>query len=181
MGEKVMMQVPSPLPVTSMGIKKNKFQLPSLSIQVVLVWALMTASSVAAAAVVAFAINVANIPCSPNSWILSCDDHLTAAQEAELGFFENGFAWLAVPQAAAATAGLLLPRRRARSRWSLAFLALVAASVAHYMYARFLLVYLDAKPGPGGDFFFISDVVCSVIFIVGDLLSFVSLFTGGVE
>lgn len=87
---------------------------------------------------------------------------------------------LTVPQAAAATVGLLLPRQRhRRNRRYLAMVALAFAAVAHYMHARTVLVFVSANPGAtvhhilsGGG---------AVVFIAADLLSFLSLLVGAHE
>ncbi|TVT99614.1 hypothetical protein EJB05_29610 [Eragrostis curvula] len=158
--------------------KKNKLQLPLLTVQWVLAWVFFTFFDAAAAMCILFAIAAAT--CSPcqSCWI-SQSPVLTPAQDVEMRSFAEGFLWSTVLQAATATAGLLLPRRRASSRWWLALVAVVSAAVAHYMHTRSVLVNIAADPE--NIFFAIVAGGGAFVFVAGDLFSILSLLIGGTE
>ncbi|TVU50817.1 hypothetical protein EJB05_02208 [Eragrostis curvula] len=179
MVEEVFKWVPFQLPVTSFKKNKFRFQMPLLKVQAVLAWALITAFSLAVTWCFLSAIEFANvpIPCSPILQPQPLD--LTPAQEVEVVSFWEGYQWFTVPQAATATVGLLLPRHRAGSRWTLAFVAIVSAAVAHYMQSRSVLVFIAADPEDIS--FIIMAGGCAVLFVGGDLLSILSLLIGGTE
>ncbi|TVU21555.1 hypothetical protein EJB05_31199 [Eragrostis curvula] len=163
------------------GFKTDKSGFPTMSVKEVFKWALVTASFVAVAFGVTAAVAIANIPvpCSlQTSKILQCPD-LTPAQDVAVESYGEGFLWLTVPQATAATVGLLLPRRHARSRWSLAFLAIVSATVAHCTFGRMIHIFVAANPGDVG--FKILAGFGMTAFLGGDLLSLLSLVIGGPE
>ncbi|TVU27029.1 hypothetical protein EJB05_29607 [Eragrostis curvula] len=180
--EEVFKWAPFQLQVKAFKKNKYRFQMPLLTVQGVLAWALFTFGSVAVTACILAAIAFANIPnpCSESQscWIPQPPD-LTPAQGFEVESFAVGFLWFTVPQAAAATVGLLLSRRRARSRWSLAFVAVVSAAVAHYMQSRSVLVSITADPGD--ILYMILAGGGAVVFVAGDLLSILSLLIGGTE
>ncbi|TVU27034.1 hypothetical protein EJB05_29612 [Eragrostis curvula] len=169
------------LPVTSMEIKKEEEEKEApfpmlLPVQRVLQWAFLVACWVAASILLSYI----PIPCSQSktAWIFQCPD-LTPAQGVEVDTYGDAFLWLTVPQAAAATVGLLLPRRHTRGRWSLALVAVVSATVAHYMMSRAALVFIAANPGDVG--FIILFVVGVVGYLAGDLLGLISLLIKGPE
>ncbi|KAK3128193.1 hypothetical protein QOZ80_6BG0458260 [Eleusine coracana subsp. coracana] len=168
-----------PLPVT----KKSRFpRTMLLSVEVVLGWALLGALAVALALGVSAVMLFANIPIpcrdSQSSKFFQCPD-LTPAQDAETVFFLEGYLLFTVPEAVAATAGLLLPRGHARVRWSLAFLAIVSTTFAHYMNARSVLIFIAANPGDIGYRILVGGF--SVVYLVVDLLGVLSLVIGGAE
>ncbi|TVU27023.1 hypothetical protein EJB05_29601, partial [Eragrostis curvula] len=137
-----------------------------------LAWAFFLAWSVAVATVCILVFANTSISCSQNQ----CPN-LTPAQGVEVDTYGYGFLWLNVPQGAAATVGLLLPRRHARSRWFLALVAVVSATVAHYMMGRLALIVIAANPGDirilgGGGV---------VVHLAGDLLGLISLLVKGPE
>ncbi|KAK3131620.1 hypothetical protein QOZ80_6AG0508940 [Eleusine coracana subsp. coracana] len=168
------------LPVTSKKSKQSRRSPMLLSVEEVLKWALQAAGYVVVSMAVTASIFLANFPisCSQMSKIFQCSN-LTPAQAASVDFFGKGFLWFTVPQAVAATVGLLLPRRRARSRWCLALATLASVIAAHYMVARVALIFIVANPG---------DIVYtilagggSVVFLANDLFHFLSLLVGEAE
>ncbi|TVU50816.1 hypothetical protein EJB05_02207 [Eragrostis curvula] len=146
-----------------------------LSVQGVLQWAFLLASCLAAAILFSYI----PIPCSKTAWIFQCPE-TTPAQDAE-SFGDSGHRWLTVPQAAAATVGLLLPRRRAQSRYFLAFLAVVSATAAHCMEARMILIFIAAGVNPGDIGLIIMCGAAVVVYLAGDLLGLISLLIRGPE
>ncbi|TVT99600.1 hypothetical protein EJB05_55030 [Eragrostis curvula] len=158
------------------GIKKNIQKM--LLVEQTLKWSLLMAGWMAGTLVVGSAIFVAAIRIlSGQTWtILDAVADLVSFWDWNDGL---GYLWLSVPQAAAAAVGLLLPRRHARSRWSLALVATASAAVAQYMNARVALSSVATNPGriaysilAGGG---------SVLGIGAELFVLISLLFGGPE
>ncbi|TVU27033.1 hypothetical protein EJB05_29611 [Eragrostis curvula] len=156
------------------GIKKNIQKM--LLVEQTLKWSLLMAGWMAGTLVVGSAIFVAAIRIlSGQTWtILDAVADLVSFWDWNDGL---GYLWLSVPQAAAAAVGLLLPRRHARSRWSLALVATASAAVAQYMNARVALSSVATNPGriaysilAGGG---------SVLGIGAELFVLISLLFGG--
>ncbi|TVU27027.1 hypothetical protein EJB05_29605 [Eragrostis curvula] len=166
------------LPVTSKEIKKKKEEKKEaavlMSVKGILEWAFFLASTVAVVTVGILVFANTPISCSHNQ----CPN-LTPAQGAKVDRYGYGSLWLTVPQGAAATVGLLLPRRHARSRWSLALFAVVSATVAHYMMGRMALIFIGAKSA--GITFIILGGGGVVVYLAGDLLGLISLLVKGPE
>ncbi|TVU50820.1 hypothetical protein EJB05_02211 [Eragrostis curvula] len=181
--EEVFKWAPFQLLLPSFKKNKSRFQKLLPSVQAVLGWALLAAGCVAVtlgfSIVMAFAdIHISSTTSSQTSTILQVPD-LTPAQEVEVDSFADGFLWLTVPQAAAATVGLLLPRRRAGIRWTLALVAVVSATVAHYMNARMALVFIAANPGVVAYTIYAIDLLGLGLALCIDLLGLISLLIGG--
>ncbi|TVU21542.1 hypothetical protein EJB05_31183 [Eragrostis curvula] len=165
------------LPATASKKDKQSWFPPMLvwSVPEVLKWVLRTAIVAAVAVGIS---DVTPTPCSQTSKFFQCPN-LTPEQAVEANFFMDGFLWITMPQAAAAVVGLLLPHRCARSRWYLAFLAIVSATVSHYMVARGSFVFIAANPGD-----IAYDILTgggSVYLLTADLLAILSLLVGGAE
>ncbi|TVU15058.1 hypothetical protein EJB05_38560 [Eragrostis curvula] len=153
--------------------KTKKLRLPLPSVQLVCLWALVNAFSV----VVSFT-STAIIPvtCSPSSWLFPCIKE-TVEQAMEVHALVIRILWCAAPQMAAAVA-LLLPRRRRRCRWSLAFVALAGTGAMHFLIARVILIFLAAEPG-----YLLMRIVAGFDYIYAafDIVGFLVLLMGGEE
>ncbi|TVT99601.1 hypothetical protein EJB05_55031, partial [Eragrostis curvula] len=161
------------------AIKKNTPRFPLLlSVDQVLKWALIAAGWMAVTLGIGSAVFVAiiRILSGKLTWtILGAD--LVSLWDWNDGL---GYLWLSVPQAAAAAVGLLLlHRRRARSGWCLALVAVVSATVAHYMNAR--VVHDSIAANPRGIAYTILAGGGNVITLGADLLGLISLLIGGPE
>ncbi|TVT99599.1 hypothetical protein EJB05_55029 [Eragrostis curvula] len=163
----------------STAIKKNTPRFPMLlSVDQVLKWAFLAASLMVVVLLAGSVIFVAVIH------IINSLQLTSTIVDADLVFFWDwndgvGYLWLSVPMAAAAAVGLLLPRRRARGRWVLALVAIVFATVAHYMNGRGVPDFIAAHPD--GIAYTILAGGGSLISLGADLLGIISLFIGGPE
>ncbi|TVU21558.1 hypothetical protein EJB05_31202 [Eragrostis curvula] len=173
-----------PLPVksSSSNQKKPGFRMPLLSVRVVLGWAFLNALAVALTlGTIAVIVNAnITIPSSIKASKFFQGPELTPAQTADVDFLWEAYLWSTLPEGVAATVGLLLPRRYARGRWSLAFLAIVSVTVAHCMNARAVSVYIAADTG-GISWGTILLGCAAVVYLVLDLLGLLSLLIGGPE
>ncbi|TVU33917.1 hypothetical protein EJB05_15733, partial [Eragrostis curvula] len=164
--------------------------MPLLSVRVVLEWAFLNALAVALTLGTIYSchrsVHESNHQCNA-TFLRGFAAHvqtskffqgpeLTPAQTADVDFFWEAYMWSTLPETVAATVGLLLPRRYARGRWSL---AIVSATVAHCLNARTVSVFIAAKQGDiwyrilvGG---------AAVVYLVLDLLGLPSLLIGGLE
>lgn len=107
------------------------------------------------------------------------EPNLTPAQEVSVDIFWNAYLWSSVPEGVAAMVGLLLPRRHAIGRWSLALIAIVSATVAHYFNAWTVFTYVAGAPGAIGYNILVGGA--AIVYLLLDLLGLISLLVGGPE
>ncbi|CAN6172172.1 unnamed protein product [Urochloa humidicola] len=165
-----------PLPVSvSMAAEAKKKLPPFPVVQIVCVWALLSACGIAYA-VINDAMHVGDtVPPPTSRWATRIP--LTEAQAMAASAIEAAQLWLAAPQAAAAALGLLLSAPRIRR--ALAFVALSANGWNHYLCARVIGILFMAAPWNYN--IVISTVILAVFGGVLDVLAFLALLSSSGE
>ncbi|CAL4958267.1 unnamed protein product [Urochloa decumbens] len=136
---------PLPPPVAVEDKKRAAPLFPLPAVQLVCLWALLTAAVMSVVFAVIYVLDQGDIDLP--SWVSRYGGMFTDAGIAELGAIIEGWKWCSVGQSAAAALALLLPARRRLSRRALACVALAAAATNHLMVARVNFLFLTADPG----------------------------------
>ncbi|KAL6638526.1 hypothetical protein ACP70R_023637 [Stipagrostis hirtigluma subsp. patula] len=163
--------LPLPLSVAKTQKKAPGTLLPTV-VQLVSVWALITACAFGATA--AYNLYLNSHPHSP----AACPPEICYMVTGEKAVAEAHdhtiwMMWCSVLEAAAAAMALLLSARRRRSRRALALLALAAAAANHYVHARDLR--LVSSVASSGRIMFKVENTLVFVFAFVDLLGFMAL------